>query len=302
MQLYLALLIPVLILTCWLYTAHIARASFPRLRNQRICLLIAHPDDEAMFFAPTVLALADPHLGNHVKILCLSSGDADGLGPVRKTELARSALLLGLRSAHDVLVIEDPAFPDSMTTPWDAAQLATVMARTFQASSTKPPPARKQASSSSSSSSDQNAGAPTATIDVLITFDRHGVSRHPNHTSLYHGALAWLRGLMRGKAGWECPVALYTLSSTHVLRKYASVLDAPFTMLRCVLQSVAGAGKHEKGALPKRLMYLSDVGAYRTAQRAMTQAHRSQMRWFRWGWIAVGRYMVVNDLKRERVT
>ncbi len=27
-----------------------------------------------MFFAPTVLALTDPGLGNHVKILCLSSG------------------------------------------------------------------------------------------------------------------------------------------------------------------------------------------------------------------------------------
>lgn len=48
--------------------------SFPRLYNKRICLLIAHPDDEAMFFAPTVLALTKPEFGNHLKILCLSSG------------------------------------------------------------------------------------------------------------------------------------------------------------------------------------------------------------------------------------
>ena len=48
--------------------------NFPRLYNQRICLLIAHPDDEAMFFAPTVLALTKPELGNHLKILCLSTG------------------------------------------------------------------------------------------------------------------------------------------------------------------------------------------------------------------------------------
>lgn len=46
----------------------------PRLHNKRICLLIAHPDDEAMFFAPAVLALTRPETGNHVKILCLSSG------------------------------------------------------------------------------------------------------------------------------------------------------------------------------------------------------------------------------------
>ena len=31
---------------------------------------------------------------------------------------------------------------------------------------------------------------------------------------------------------------------------------------------------------------------------AMTRAHVSQMRWFRWGWIGVSRYMVVNDLGR----
>lgn len=58
----------------YLYTASIIQTRFPLLRDKRICLLIAHPDDEAMFFAPTVLALTRPETGNHVKILCLSSG------------------------------------------------------------------------------------------------------------------------------------------------------------------------------------------------------------------------------------
>ena len=53
--------------------------------------------------------------------------------------------------------------------------------------------------------------------------------------------------------------------------------------------------------MPRRLLYLSDIQGYRIAQKAMTQAHKSQMRWFRWGWIGVGRYMVVNDLKREKI-
>jgi hypothetical protein len=66
--------LPFIAIACWLYTVSIAKSRFPKLRNKRICLLIAHPDDEAMFFAPTVLALTDPGLGNHVKILCLSSG------------------------------------------------------------------------------------------------------------------------------------------------------------------------------------------------------------------------------------
>jgi N-acetylglucosaminylphosphatidylinositol deacetylase len=118
---------PVLVVVAWLYTVAVARGTFPKLRNKRICLLIAHPDDEAMFFAPTVLALTDPSLGNHVKILCLSSGmlylplhihwvcsngvgvgDADGLGETRKKELAKSGISLGLRQEDDVFVVESP--------------------------------------------------------------------------------------------------------------------------------------------------------------------------------------------------
>lgn len=80
------------------------------LRGKRICLLIAHPDDEAMFFAPTVLALTRPELQNHVKILCLSSGDAAGLGETRKKELTKSGLVLGLRKPEDVFVVDNPAY------------------------------------------------------------------------------------------------------------------------------------------------------------------------------------------------
>ena len=74
MELYLVLAIPILITTAWLYTAQLTSHSLPTLRNKRICLLIAHPDDEAMFFTPTVIALTTESAGNHVKILCLSSG------------------------------------------------------------------------------------------------------------------------------------------------------------------------------------------------------------------------------------
>jgi N-acetylglucosaminylphosphatidylinositol deacetylase len=65
----------------YLYTVGVVATRFPTLYNKRICLLIAHPDDEAMFFAPTVLALTRPETGNHVKILCLSSGKQRPLPP-----------------------------------------------------------------------------------------------------------------------------------------------------------------------------------------------------------------------------
>ncbi|OJZ84766.1 hypothetical protein ASPFODRAFT_48906 [Aspergillus luchuensis CBS 106.47] len=272
--------------------------AFPRLYNKRICLLIAHPDDEAMFFAPTVLALTRPEYGNHLKILCLSSGDADGLGHIRKKELVKSALQLGLRQESDVYIIDDPSrFRDSMTVQWTESDVSAVLEHAFA------PELSDSTSSSKKKSNKAGSGsAPTATIDVLLTFDKGGISNHPNHRSLYHGAVHFLRSLMKGKSGYTCPVTLYTLTTTNLLRKYAGVLDAPFTMVRGALHSIMGrGGSGSKGQLPSRLLFVSSVNEWMTAQSAMVKAHQSQMVWFRWGWITIGRYMVVNDLKAEKI-
>ncbi|RAK84235.1 N-acetylglucosaminyl-phosphatidylinositol deacetylase [Aspergillus costaricaensis CBS 115574] len=270
--------------------------AFPRLYNKRICLLIAHPDDEAMFFAPTVLALTRPEYGNHLKILCLSSGDADGLGHIRKKELVKSALQLGLRQESDVYIIDDPTrFRDSMTVQWTESDVSAVLEHAFA-------PELSDSTSSSKKKSNKAGSAPTATIDVLLTFDKGGISNHPNHRSLYHGAVHFLRSLMKDKSGYTCPVTLYTLTTTNLLRKYAGVLDAPFTMVRGALHSVLGrGGAGSKGQLPSRLLFVSSVNEWMTAQSAMVKAHQSQMVWFRWGWITIGRYMVVNDLKAEKI-
>lgn len=94
------------------------------------------------------------------------------------------------------------------------------------------PPSKKQQKDAGGN------GPPLATIDTLVTFDRHGVSSHPNHRSLYHGAVYFLRALMKNKTGYLCPVTLYTLSTTSILRKYIGVFDAPLTMLRGVLHNM----------------------------------------------------------------
>ena len=206
-----------------------------------------------------------------------------------------SASILGLRSEKDVLVIEDHTFPDSMTATWDAEKIARILASAFT-----PPLAKSKMRVQAGKSVDESP--PTASIDVLITFDRRGVSSHPNHISLYYGAIAWIKDIMKGKSGWECPVTLYTLPSTSVLRKYMSIFDAPFTMLSCVLESMRTTGKRtSEYTMPERLMFISNISSYWRAQKAMVNAHKSQMKWFRWGWIVIGRYMVVNDLKKESV-
>jgi N-acetylglucosaminylphosphatidylinositol deacetylase len=195
---------------------------------------------------------------------------------------------LGLRSEADVAVLDDPEFPDSMTKEWSATAIASLLNTHFLRTASKGSSRRKDVTAAVT-----EVSRPT-TIDVLITFDRTGVSSHPNHRSLYHGAVAWVQELARGRSGWESPVALYTLTSVNVVRKYVGLLDAPGTLVISVLRSI-GSRRRE---FPDRPVFLSDVGAYLAARRAMTQAHRSQMLWFRWGWITMGRYMYVNDLQR----
>ncbi|OWO98791.1 N-acetylglucosaminyl-phosphatidylinositol de-N-acetylase [Marssonina coronariae] len=300
MQWLTILAIPLVVISAWLYTVSIAHARFPRLRNKRICLLIAHPDDEAMFFAPTLLALTEPALGNHVKILCLSSGDSDGLGETRKKELVKSGMALGLRNEDDVFVVESPyapfqppyfgtslthlrrEFPDSITTAWDKQKIAMLLSSAFAPNLSNP-------------MKNKSADAPTATIDVLITFDASGVSSHPNHISLFHGARHFIASLIRNRPGWGCPVDLYSLSSVNMARKYSSVLDSVISVL------VMAVGEKLTREQPSPLLFLSGIQEVRRAQSAMTTAHQSQMRWFRWGWIGLSRYMVVNDLRLEEI-
>lgn len=175
-------------------------------------------------------------------------------------------------------------FPDSMTTTWDTSKISALLSSAFA------PHLAKQSAIASAQ--------PTATIDVLITFDATGVSSHPNHVSLYHGARRFVWALIQGKPGWESPVDLYTLTSVSVLRKYTSFLDCVMTL------SMWGAGTEMKNKKhPGGLVFMSSLSSsgLGTAWKAMTAAHKSQMVWFRWGWIVFSRYMVMNDLRLEKV-
>lgn len=295
------LLAPVALFAIWQFNVAIAPPPPPPAQLQpgkRIVLLIAHPDDESMFFSPTLTRLTDPSLGNHVKVLCLSTGNADGLGETRRKELQTAAMTLGLRRSEDVYVLDNPSkFKDGMKEQWDEREIAKVLAQAFL----DPDKSKKSGAGE----------GPRATIDALITFDAHGVSSHPNHIALFHGARLFLSNLMRDHPGFACPVALYTLSSINVLRKYSLALDIlPTYFVGIMSDMISGASGKKSGAKSRgiskgskgdRVVFLSDMTRYLKARDAMVNGHKSQMVWFRWGWITIGRYMFVNDLKREHV-
>lgn len=87
---------------------------------------------------------------------------------------------------------------------------------------------------------------------------------------------------------------LYSLTSVNIVRKYSSFVD----VFASIFWMAFGKGARGKEG---RLLFMSGLGDVRCAQKAMTYAHISQMRWFRWGWIMLSRYMVVNDLKLEKI-
>ncbi|KAM6242464.1 N-acetylglucosaminyl-phosphatidylinositol de-N-acetylase isoform 2-T5 [Porphyrio hochstetteri] len=148
------------------YAAARARASLSggaaaRADGVRALLVTAHPDDEAMFFAPTVLGLA--RAGGRVAVLCCSAGNYYSQGEVRKKELEQSCFLLGI-PASNVTVVDHRDLPDNPAVEWDTQLLAAFVLKHIEANN----------------------------INLVVTFDAGGVSGHANHISL-HAALRQCR-------------------------------------------------------------------------------------------------------------
>ena len=72
----------------------------PTISGNRILVVTAHPDDECMFFGPTLLALSH----KNVTVACLSTGNFDGLGSIRRVELDKSCRILNAES----VCLDDP--------------------------------------------------------------------------------------------------------------------------------------------------------------------------------------------------
>lgn len=313
----------ILILGClvfWFFPSTLVCLSFrppPELRHKRIILLIGHPDDEAMFFAPSLTALTSPQNHNEVRIVCLSTGNAVGEGEIRRGELLNSARRLGIHQDEDVIIVDDPRFQDGPGNNWRKEDIATFLSQKFTSevksnpitfsSSTAvrcSPQHTKQGKGegeAASASSTEHPQTPIQPIHAIVTFDPSGISHHPNHCACYHGATEFLRKLTTtNNNNPHCPISLYTLTSIPLLRKYISVLDAPVSYILSRLTTTT-AGRNAASERRDRIVFVSGFRDYARAFGAMVHAHKTQMLWFRWGWIIAGRYMVVNDLRRERV-
>jgi N-acetylglucosaminylphosphatidylinositol deacetylase len=89
-------------------------------------LVTAHPDDEIMFFAPILSELAaGKNRGCSVHVLCLSTGNSDGLGERRQEELRHCCALYKILPS-EITIIDHPDLQDGMRTRWPVDLVADI--------------------------------------------------------------------------------------------------------------------------------------------------------------------------------
>ncbi|PNJ04050.1 PIGL isoform 4, partial [Pongo abelii] len=150
--------------------------------ESRTLLVIAHPDDEAMFFAPTVLGLA--RLRHWVYLLCFSAGNYYNQGETRKKELLQSCDVLGI-PLSSVMIIDNRDFPDDPGVQWDTEHVARVLLQHIEVNG----------------------------INLVVTFDAGGVSGHSNHIALY----AAVRVLCAHASVCECAAQVHLPSGSALV-------------------------------------------------------------------------------------
>ena len=155
-----------------------------------VLLITAHPDDEIMFYTPTIKYLLSKNI--NIKILCLSNGNYDGLGEKREIEFDNVSRELNLSSN---VILNIPELQDNIKKKWDA-KIVAEMIDDFM---------RKNPD-----------------IKTIITFDMYGVTKHPNHISCNDGLKYYLKE-NRDKC-LENNIKIYELDSFNFVLQYTWIV------------------------------------------------------------------------------
>lgn len=115
---------------------------------EQILLVIAHPDDEAMFFTPAIQEFSKHNI---MHLLCLSNGSKGGLGLKREQELKFSCKKFGIM-LHECVDTSELLDGEE----WRLSDVQERIKRFMQ----------------------MHKGI---FITTLLTFDEYGVSGHQNH-------------------------------------------------------------------------------------------------------------------------
>ena len=166
-------------------------------RKGAILFSIAHPDDESMFFTPTISALVDE--GREIYLQSFSSGNYESKGEVRIKELQQSCSLFGLKK-ENVFVHDHPQLQDGPQNKWDQEIIKNLMKEKVLKHD----------------------------ISTIISFDPLGVSNHPNHVSVASSLLKLKKELKIEKItknSIDEEIFFFQLESVSFFRKYLAIFD-----------------------------------------------------------------------------
>lgn len=93
-------------------------------KSSTFLLIIAHPDDEVMFFSPLLNAIEKQN--SLVHILSLSNGNDEGLGNVRSEELINCGILFNIPKEH-IHIVDHPAMQDGMRNTWPVSTVSSIV-------------------------------------------------------------------------------------------------------------------------------------------------------------------------------
>lgn len=247
------------------------------IKNSTVYFIIGHPDDEVMFFSPSLVEVTKSKHSNDVKIICFSKGDAvdESFGDIRTQELRSSARIIGIDDKN-VVVLEK--YKDGMEEQWSKQDIASSLATEVN-----------------------DNGKPL----VLITFDDKGVSNHPNHISLFHGTREYVDTHLKPRLPHNHK--LYVLKSLNFWEKYSFTLLTNVELFVDLLSkfvfnnvlkinvNISFFNAYSEKKLPS-IKFYSDLNMLSVSYAAMAYGHFSQMVWFRYGWLFFSRYLTFNHL------
>lgn len=251
-----------------------------------LLLVTAHPDDEVMFFAPALLCLGEEFT---IYILCLSTGDYDGLGAIRKLELTKACAQLGIPPEH-VTVIDHDELRDGPNAKWPAARIAALVDSELR----------------------------RCCAQRVLTFDERGITRHPNHIDVHRGVRQLVRMAMQetisssGSESTEPAVGYrlcaYQLHSVGLLRRYLGLWDTAATLIWAALSAATWSTPMQTPSPKLTLDTQRPVVCFiwrpwRAAWlvHCAMREHASQYVWFRRLYVLLSRYVFVNTLYRIAV-
>ena len=228
-------------------------------KNEINLLVIAHPDDESMFFVPLI-----QNTRNNLIVICLTTGNYDGLGATRARELQAVSELFQFQ--HLVLV-DDPKIPDHPSQRWDVHYVATTLQTKLQ----------------------ELVPSPDTRLNIF-TFDKWGVSGHTNHRDTCQSVRHFV-----ATQTYYTTVTLWEIQSIQNLFQKYLPLGAWWNLLGCWLGGRSNTARqdHSEDCIEYR--------CYRPSLNwAAMKAHQSQFVWYRRLFVIFSAFTYHNVFRKQR--